>query len=214
MFNEDTMTKAIAELRKNLKSTNENVEKHSINLLSIKENVKVLQASVTGATKPRTEINHARDTSRLDENSGNNKGDFTELLICFDSNGKFIERKKLWKVDKSDFKRCATLHSVSQVIESGTPGHGIQYLLLNVGTNDLDNKDHVQVFDEMKFLLEQIRKKYRGIKIIVSEIIPRNDSRDQEGQAFNELLYTYAEVHSDITVACHRIFQPEVPATH
>ena len=56
----------------------------------------------------------------------------------------------------------------------------------------------------MKFLLEQIRKKYRGIKIIVSEIIPRNDSRDQEGQAFNELLNTYAEVHSDITVACHR----------
>ena len=53
--------------------------------------------------------------------------------------------------------------------------------------NDLDNKDHEQVYEEIKLLFEQIRNKFHDLKIIVSEITPRNDKKDEEVKSLNKL---------------------------
>ena len=107
-----------------------------------------------------------------------------ELLICFDSNWQHVDRKKLWKVNGSDLKRCGTLFEVSRVITSSM-NKTISHLLLHVGTNDLDNKDHSQVFGELELLLDSIRLKFPAIRIIVSEILPRNDERYSKVVRFN-----------------------------
>ena len=39
-----------------------------------------------------------------------------DLLLCFDSNGKFIDRRKLWKKNNSEYKQCGTFHKLSQEI--------------------------------------------------------------------------------------------------
>ena len=80
----------------------------------------------------------------------------------------------------------------------------IDYLLISVGCNDLDSKDHKQVFSEAEVLLQQIRTSYPGIKIIFSEITPRNDMRDSEVIAFNDLLAAYATKYNDVTVVIHK----------
>lgn len=36
--------------------------------------------------------------------------------MLFDSNGKHIDRKKLWRLDNSEFVRCGTLHDVYKFI--------------------------------------------------------------------------------------------------
>ena len=79
----------------------------------------------------------------------------------------------------------------------------VKYFLLNVGLNDIDEKDHIEVFQDMEILTNEIREKYPGIKFIISEFIQRNDSRNTEVQLFNKLLTDYALNNEDITVARH-----------
>ena len=55
----------------------------------------------------------------------------------------------------------------------------------------------------MEWILNQIRTKHQDIKIIFSEITPRNDARDSEVMAFNGLLDIYAKKHPDVTIVFH-----------
>ena len=82
----------------------------------------------------------------------------------------------------------------------------LKYFLLHVGTNDLENKGYLQVMGELKQLLEDIHRRFPGVKFIVSEILPRNDTKDKEVQCFNELLRSHAERHDvkDMTIATHQ----------
>ena len=79
----------------------------------------------------------------------------------------------------------------------------LKYILLNVGVNDLDEKDHTVVFDEMQKLIVLVRTKYPGIKIIIGEATPRNDPRDEEVKNYNGLLNDYTRDNADITIAIH-----------
>ena len=125
-----------------------------------------------------------------------------ELLICFDSNWQYMDRRKLWKEKGSNLKRCGTLFDVSRTINNSNI-QVLKHLLLHVGTNDLDEKDYEQVFDELKQLIDDIRTRFPGVKLIVSELLPRNDSKDSEVLLFNTALKNYAESHDDITLALH-----------
>ena len=123
-----------------------------------------------------------------------------ELLLCFDSNGRHIDRKKLWKKNNSEYKRCATLHRVSEEIKN-LQYKDVQHVLLSVGTNDLDTKDYDQVLGELKLLIHDIRDKYPRVKIVINEFLPRNDERNGEVEKFNYYLERYAKLQQDITVA-------------
>ena len=72
-----------------------------------------------------------------------------------------------------------------------------------MGTNDLENKHYLQVWDEMKQLLDDVRRRFPGVKLIVSELLPRNDTKDEEATCFNTVLKSYAERYTDITIAIH-----------
>ena len=76
----------------------------------------------------------------------------------------------------------------------------LEYILTSVGVNDLDIKDHVQVFDEMKLTIDKIRNKY---KIIISEPTPRRDHRDSEVMSCNRLISQYAQSCQDLFIASH-----------
>ena len=104
--------------------------------------------------------------------------------------------KKLWKLNNLVFTRCGQLHDVSEYIDK-TNIEESNNILLIVGCNDLDQKNHEQVFGEMVTILDQIRNKYKNNKFIISEITPRNDNRDNEVKCFNSVLVNYAEDHSD-----------------
>ena len=72
-----------------------------------------------------------------------------------------------------------------------------------MGTNDLENKHYLQVLDELKQVLDDVRYRFPGVKLIVSELLPRNDTKDGEVKCFNTVLKSYAEQHTDITIATH-----------
>ena len=116
-------------------------------------------------TQPKVDSGHKHHSQNL------------ELLICFDSNWQYVNRRKLWKENGSELKQCGTLFDVSQVI-SNCHVKELKHFLLHVGTNDLDTKHYLQVFDELKQLLDDVRSRFPGVKLIVSELLPRNDEND------------------------------------
>ena len=130
----------------------------------------------------------------------------TELLMMFDSNGRYIDKKKLWRADNAEYHKCSTLYDVSKVIEKidQIDSLNLKYVFVNVGVNDCDDKNGEQVFEEMKSVISQIRFKIPNVKIIMSEITPRNDQRDLEGQLCNSLLHDYAIQNQDIIVTVHK----------
>ena len=159
-----------------------------------------------GDTRRRT--TQSSSTQRFD-GSGNSSGTSTrtnakriELLVCMDSNGRYIEPKKLWKVRGSEYKRCSTLYDARITFKSFESSR-IEHTLIWVGVNDLDDKDHKQVFGEAELLINEIRSKHHDIKIIFSEITPRKDGREPEVIAFNQLLESYAKQQSDVTIVVH-----------
>ena len=113
--------------------------------------------------------------------------------MLFDSNGKYIDRKKLWRLDNSEFVRCGTLHDVYKFIFEDNKIETLRHVLLNVGVNDLDTKDPDTTFQELLSIVEEIRRKYPNIKFIISEINPRNDIRDLQVKQFNKLLAEYSK---------------------
>ena len=126
--------------------------------------------------------------------------DALELLLCFDSNGKHIDRKKLWKKNDSEYKQCGSLHKLAEEINK-LPYKSLKYILISVGTNDLDVKDHEQVLGELEIIISDIRSRFSGIKFIINEFLPRRDNRNNEVVKFNAGLTEYARGHHDITIA-------------
>ena len=77
----------------------------------------------------------------------------------------------------------------------------LKYFLIHVGTNDLENKHYLQVLDELKQVLNDVCNRFPGMKLIVSELLPRNDTKDDEVKCFNTVLKSYAGRHTDINIA-------------
>ena len=81
-----------------------------------------------------------------------------EIMMIFDSNRKHLDRKKLWKLDSSIFKRYDNLHEVNKAIDESEVEE-LNYILISIGVNDLDLKDHMQVFGELEAIINKIREK-------------------------------------------------------
>ena len=125
-----------------------------------------------------------------------------EIMMIFDSNGKHLDRKKVWKLDNSIFKRYGNLHEVNKTIDESEIEE-LKYILISVGVNDLDVKDHMQVFGEMELIINKTCENYPGIKLVISEITSRKDRRDNEVIKYNRLLWEYAKSYHDIFITSH-----------
>ena len=74
----------------------------------------------------------------------------------------------------------------------------LKYFFFSVGCNDIDSKSGELVFDGIRCIVERLREKFPGIKIILSEITPRMDNLDTQVKATNLLLNEYIEGSSDL----------------
>ena len=134
------------------------------------------QTPLASSTSP---IQH--NSSNLHRHSFQNGSPSTngelELFLCFDSNGKHIDRKRLWKKNGSEYKQCGNLHKVAEEVKK-LRYTSLKYMVISVGTNDLDEKDHDQVLGELDLLLNDIRRRFVGVKFVINQLIPRNDARN------------------------------------
>ena len=87
---------------------------------------------------------------------------------------------------------CYTLSDVNKVIDQKVKYASLKYFMLSVGCNDLDHNDAINVFDDLKKIVTKLQTLYPHIKIIVGEITPQMDSKDELVKEINILINEYA----------------------
>ena len=131
-----------------------------------------------------------------------------DLLICYDSNFKHIDYRQLWRTQGSERQRCATLTDVDRLLNT-TDITDLKYIMVSTGVNDIDDMNGIQVFNKASHVIHNIKVKYPEIKIIFSEITPRNDDRDHEVINCNKMLNEYAATQENVFVAKHENLRDE-----
>ena len=97
-------------------------------------------------------------------------------------------------------KRCGNLRELIAFIDGMKAHTKLKYFFFSVGCNDLDTKSGDQVFGGLKLVVEKLRDKFPGIKIILSEITPRMDNFDIQVKATNTLLNQYVDASDDLFI--------------
>ncbi len=126
----------------------------------------------------------------------------TELLILIDSNSNHVDRRRFWKLDNTKWKRCGMISEAMKAIHE-VKYTNLQYVLVSIGVNDTDDEeeDGLSVANRLLELLNVIKEKYPDSKIILNELTPRNDSRDNEVIKCNGALFTAIEKDNKIFLA-------------
>ena len=124
----------------------------------------------------------------------------TKLVMCMDSNSKFLIPRKLWDIKGTDFQRCYTIDEVKNLVQRKITYTNLQYFMISVGCNDLDRKSPVEVFNSIKEVVTELRHTYPGIKVILAEVTPRMDDKDQAVEEINVLINNYKNTTENIYI--------------
>ncbi|XP_058644179.1 uncharacterized protein LOC131547540 isoform X2 [Onychostoma macrolepis] len=96
-----------------------------------------------------------------------------DVLLLMDSNGKFLDPKKLFPHQKVTAKRCSTTGHAHQIIRDFT-GHP-SCIIIHTGTNDLHSLRN-STSDAVRKMAEVTSKKFPESRIIISTLLPRHDT--------------------------------------
>ena len=139
------------------------------------------------SNKNKNNNNHNNNNSSKDKRPHETVVPDTEIIMCFDSNRKFINFRKLWTLKGTTRHRTSTLASVKSAIEREN-ATDVKYFLISVGTNDIDTKEPTDIITEYTDIVDLLRRKYPGIKIIINELPPRKEKYDDKVTHMNRLL--------------------------
>ena len=123
-----------------------------------------------------------------------------KTLIVMDSNKKHLS-SELWK--NSTMLFCPTVNELSSKLPALLQEHKPDLVLIHTGVNDLDKRDAATVARKLAHTVKQLSDSDPKLKIIVSEITPRKETKDDEVIICNEHLHNYLDHLSNVTMALH-----------
>ena len=208
--------KEILEIEKELQSFKKKQEEHTPmreNVTKLENEVKHIENLIRnyglqGSSSKTPIYGNNSQTCNINNNDSNNLGEIhlgekeVDLLICMDSNSKHINFRKLWTLRNSKRSRCYTLNQLREYIRKSDISK-LKYILINIGCNDIDKKSGEEVFLEIQENINLLRTKYPNIKIILCEVTPRKDERDQQVVECNRLIHEYASKDENMFIADH-----------
>ena len=89
----------------------------------------------------------------------------------------------------------------------------VKYFLISVGTNDIDTKNPEDIINEYIEIVDLLRTKYPGIKIIINELPPRKVNHDDKTKKMNELLRDLSCMNNFIFVASQQSLRDDISRT-
>ena len=138
-----------------------------------------------------TNINNVRQTegNSVRSNDVNTLSYKTKLLICIDSNRKYLQPRKLWTTNGTTWKHSSRLSFIPGILDDQSLDlSNLEAILINTGVNDIDYMRGAEVHKILLSTINTITRKFPHIKIVVSEITPRNDEKDSEVVICNRML--------------------------
>ena len=139
---------------------------------------------------PENRKGYIHNKSNIEKDKNN-----LEILMCIDSNRKFLNFRILWTLDGSKRIPCSTISNLKNIVRD-LKIKTLKYIYISCGCNDLDTKEPTQVADDLKAIIADLKIKFTGIKIIISEITPRKDI----DETVIECILMIANLRNDVDV--------------
>ena len=108
---------------------------------------------------------------------------FSEIVLIMNSNGKYIDPKLLYPVEKSvTTKRlyCPLTRDLDNLIDESSFTQTPKITVLHCGTNDLDKSEPKAVITSITNSVNNLSQRLISSKIIVSGLLPRRDFSNKE----------------------------------
>ena len=137
------------------------------------------------------------------------EGRDVDVMFCMDSNSKFIKFKKLWTVKNTVRRRVYTQQQLKEYIMD-LHAKSIKYFLIHIGVNDIDHAAGDEVYEQIADNISLLQQKYPEIKIILAELTPRRDTKNEEVNKCNQLLNQYCTANDNIFIASHESLRSNV----
>ena len=160
------------------------------------------------AVQNQSQLHRSTNQANSNRNSTKNK---TELLVCWDSNRKVVDQKRLWKHENTQYEITPTLNDVFHII-SNNHFPSLSCVLIHCGTNDLEdsNESGTTIMKKLTTLVNIINSKYPDTKVLISELLPRKDDLDNAVMEVNDNLfnkYSNSRNSPNVYVVEHRHFR-------
>ncbi|XP_071062719.1 uncharacterized protein [Pseudochaenichthys georgianus] len=97
-----------------------------------------------------------------------------QVVLLADSNGKFLDPRKLFPDKKVLSKHCSTTGQAMKLLKKETL-RSPQYLVIHTGTNDLHSLRR-DTAEAVRKMAEQASKEFPDTRIVVSTLLPRTDT--------------------------------------
>ena len=139
------------------------------------------------------------DTRLRDENyrkDGPRK--MLKILSFMDSNSKFL--KDLWR--NNTVIPCGTTYDLRKLLQS-TNLSDVDLIVIHTGVNDIDTEDGDKVSQNLIDIVRRIQQNLPNVKVVVSEVTPRQLHRDEEVIRCNAALHAALNGTEGVTIAKH-----------
>ncbi|ROI27697.1 hypothetical protein DPX16_23019 [Anabarilius grahami] len=124
-----------------------------------------------------------------------------EIALLIDSNGKFIDTKKLFPQHKAVKFWCPTTDKALELLtesQLGRPSH----IIIHTGTNDLRSQQD-RVSDSLRAVVEKARKTFPNSKIILSTLLQRKDFHPKTINKINSSISRHCALLPNVHLAHH-----------
>ena len=145
-----------------------------------------------------------------------NSVDPTHAVFLCDSNGKYLNTKKMFPSNKNiEYFRCPTIAKARAIVQNDL-SDSPQLLVIHTGTNDLTSTTPTDEFiaDISSFITEAATK-FPKSKLIYSTLIPRGDIPAATIMRINEQLFAALSNLPNVHLVNHdNLFLEEIDLLH
>ncbi|XP_049423372.1 uncharacterized protein LOC125883192 [Epinephelus fuscoguttatus] len=124
----------------------------------------------------------------------------TDIVLLIDSNGKFLNQKKLFPTHKVAKIWCPNTHHAIDLLSEerlGSPSH----IIIHTGTNDLEPAGEVS--ESLKRVTEKASTTFPNSRVVISTLLPRKDFHPDTIHRINSSLSRDCAQRPNVHLAHH-----------
>ncbi|MGH0119404.1 UNVERIFIED_CONTAM: hypothetical protein FKN15_022539 [Acipenser sinensis] len=151
-------------------------------------------------TAPPSHITHTAPETQTPLSRQASKIYSSKVAILIDSNGKYLNQRRLFPSSRVAKFWCPTTERALQLLCQSTL-RDPEHIIIHTGTNDLGSQGE-NVAESVRRVAEKATKEFPGAKIVISTLLPREDVPQ----------HTIQRINSDISRGCALL--PNVHLAH
>ena len=125
-----------------------------------------------------------------------------QIVLLTDSNGKFLETKKLFPKHRVAHVKCSNYKHAMKLLtgdQLGSPSH----IIIHTGTNDIWKLENYDMVKTAKRMIEKAIKTFPNTKVVISALLPRWDVEHDYINEINAKVSHFCATTNNVYFASH-----------